>query len=201
MLGLFKRTKKVFGDGTAKRVQLYIPTLLVWFATGLWHGAQWYYVIWGLIHGTAIIISEELRPFGTKFHKRFTAVGKFRWYKAFQIVRTFSFICAVSVLYAYADARLTFKMYASVITDFSWSGFTEYGLNGLGLYFADYLVITAALLIMTVVGYFWYDKKTEFKSLSPALRSISIAALFFAIIIFGVYGFGYDSQQFIYNQF
>jgi D-alanyl-lipoteichoic acid acyltransferase DltB (MBOAT superfamily) len=200
MLMLFKKTKKKFGDGTAKRMQLYIPTLLIWFATGLWHGAQWYFIIWGLMHGTAIIISEELRPLGTKFHKRF-AVDKLWWYKAFQIIRTFCFISAVSVLYAYADVKLTFKMYASLITDFGWSRFIERGLHGLGLAWADYLVIIAAVLIMIAAGVLVYDKKIELKNLCPAVRSILIAALFFAVIIFGAYGFGYDSQQFIYNQF
>ena len=35
--------------------------LIVFFATGLWHGAQWNFVIWGLFHGV-FLIAERLLP-------------------------------------------------------------------------------------------------------------------------------------------
>ncbi len=36
----------------------YINLLIVFFITGLWHGAAWNFVIWGLIHGFFIIIER-----------------------------------------------------------------------------------------------------------------------------------------------
>ena len=35
-----------------------INKLIVFFATGLWHGASWNFVIWGMIHGVAIVIED-----------------------------------------------------------------------------------------------------------------------------------------------
>lgn len=35
-----------------------INKLLVFFATGLWHGASWNFVIWGMIHGISIVIED-----------------------------------------------------------------------------------------------------------------------------------------------
>ena len=32
--------------------------LIVFFATGLWHGASWNFVIWGMIHGVAIVVED-----------------------------------------------------------------------------------------------------------------------------------------------
>lgn len=32
--------------------------LIVFFATGLWHGASWNFVIWGMIHGIAIVVED-----------------------------------------------------------------------------------------------------------------------------------------------
>ena len=32
--------------------------LVVFFATGLWHGASWPFVVWGMIHGIAIVVED-----------------------------------------------------------------------------------------------------------------------------------------------
>ncbi|OLE54021.1 MAG: hypothetical protein AUG51_10380 [Acidobacteria bacterium 13_1_20CM_3_53_8] len=34
-----------------QRVNLYLNTLIIFFLVGLWHGANWYWVIWGMLHG------------------------------------------------------------------------------------------------------------------------------------------------------
>ncbi len=42
-------------------VKTYLNLLIVFFATGLWHGAQWNFVVWGLFHGFFLIL-ERLLP-------------------------------------------------------------------------------------------------------------------------------------------
>ena len=200
MLKLSQSIKKVFGAGLSKRVQLYMPVIIVWSATGLWHGAQWYFVVWGLLNGAVMIISEEFRPLYAKFHKRFYFGQKF-WYKAFQVCRTFFLTSLLGTFYVYADVRLTFKMCFSIIADFGFGRFLTQGLGNSGLRVSDYAVVICAILIMVAAGFLGYNKKVGFTKLGPGLRGALIAALFFIVIIFGVYGFGYDSQQFIYNQF
>jgi len=43
---IFGRTRKYFG------------LFLVWFCTGLWHGASWNYIIWGLYFGLFVLIEN-----------------------------------------------------------------------------------------------------------------------------------------------
>lgn len=38
----------------------YASLFLVWFTTGLWHGASWNYIIWGLYFGVFILIESKL---------------------------------------------------------------------------------------------------------------------------------------------
>lgn len=33
-------------------------TMIVWMLTGLWHGAEWSFVVWGLYHGVVIILEK-----------------------------------------------------------------------------------------------------------------------------------------------
>ncbi len=45
--------------GTART---YVNKLIVFFCTGLWHGANWTFIIWGLWHGFFLIIEDSLLP-------------------------------------------------------------------------------------------------------------------------------------------
>jgi alginate O-acetyltransferase complex protein AlgI len=38
----------------------YLNLFLVWFSTGLWHGANWNYIIWGLYFGVFILIETKI---------------------------------------------------------------------------------------------------------------------------------------------
>lgn len=61
--------KRHFGISVAKRVSVYTATIVLWIATGIWHGAYWRFVMWGLMNGVIILVSEELEPLYGRFHK------------------------------------------------------------------------------------------------------------------------------------
>ncbi len=46
------------GGNRRGKVKLYINLLIVWFLTGLWHGANWNFIIWGLYFAGFIIIER-----------------------------------------------------------------------------------------------------------------------------------------------
>ena len=58
-LGSFFRDYLLFFLFSGKR-RKYLNLFLVWFSTGLWHGASWNYIIWGLYFGTFILIEQLL---------------------------------------------------------------------------------------------------------------------------------------------
>ena len=49
------------GGNRKGSARTYLNLLAVFFATGLWHGAQWNFVVWGLFHGFFLIL-ERLLP-------------------------------------------------------------------------------------------------------------------------------------------
>lgn len=69
MLNLSKFSRKHFGEVIGKRVTVYLSAFVVWFTTGLWHGAAWNFIVWGLMNFVVIMVSQELEPLYEKFHK------------------------------------------------------------------------------------------------------------------------------------
>ena len=46
------------GGNRAGRARTYLNLLTVFFLCGLWHGANWTFVVWGLFHGTFLVIER-----------------------------------------------------------------------------------------------------------------------------------------------
>jgi D-alanyl-lipoteichoic acid acyltransferase DltB (MBOAT superfamily) len=203
MQNLSKFSRAHFGKVIGKRVPVYLSAFIVWFTTGLWHGAAWNFIVWGLMNFVVIMVSQELEPLYEKFHARFHFKGKAP-YEAFQIVRTVLLMSAIRMFDCYRDVPLTFKMVGTMFTQCNLSVFTDGSLLGLGLSAADYMVLTAGFVIVFGVSLckLHLGNVRELLYKRPAVIYYSaMAVLFIMIIVFGAYGIGYDSSQFIYNQF
>ena len=201
MLKLSKFSRKHLGKSIGKRVPVYISALTVWFLTGLWHGAGWNFVVWGLLNGLCILISDELKPVFVVFHK-LIPIKKlpFRAYDAFSAIRTVFIMSSIRMLDCYGDVGVTFKAFFSIFWVNNWG---KAVVTDLGITTADYLVLAVGVVILFVVSL--ASRTTDIRDRILAKDEIVwypvLALLFVTILIFGVYGIGYDSSQFIYNRF
>ncbi len=50
------------GGNRKGTVRTYLNKFFVFFCTGLWHGAQWTFVLWGLIHGAFLVLEDTILP-------------------------------------------------------------------------------------------------------------------------------------------
>lgn len=202
MLNISKASRRRFGDAIGKRVPVYLSTIIVWFATGFWHGANWNFIVWGVMNGVVIIISLEFEPLYRWFHNKFNVKNTFA-FRLFQIIRTVLLMSSLRMFDCYRDVPLTFKMFGSMFTNFNFSELFNGSLMNLGLSQADYIVLIIALIILTSVSLLQRNGSVREKlAEKPMLLRYSVTYVFIIIIlVFGAYGVGYDSSQFIYNQF
>ena len=202
MLNLGKSCKKHVGDWLGRRIAIYIASIIVWFTTGIWHGAAWNFIVWGLLNCLVILVSQECMPLYDKFHEKFK-VGHTFWYRLFQVGRTFWLMSFLRTLDCYRDVGTTFRMYGTIVTRFNYSELFTGGLMKLGLSHADYLVLIVAVAVMLAASLLGRSGSVREKlALKPlTFRYAAYFILLLAIIIFGAYGVGYDANQFIYSQF
>ena len=203
MMKLTKRTVKIFGQKVGKRIPVYVSSFLVWFATGIWHGASWNFIVWGLLNWLILMVSEELEGLYDGFHKRcaWTNGGA---YKIFMILRTFLLICVLNLFDCFSDVRDTIGALLSMFTSANWSACFSGGLLDIGLSASDYLAAGIGVLVMLTVSLIKL-KKPDVRGLvleKPFAARYAICFLLFTVIlVFGAYGIGYESGQFIYNRF
>ncbi len=203
MLKLSKWSREHLGQAVGKRVTVYLSCFVVWFTTGLWHGAAWNFIVWGLMNFAVIMVSQELEPLYAKFHNRFHVKGKAP-YEVFQMIRTILLMSCIRMFDCYRNVPLTFQMVGSMFTRFHLSALTDGSLLELGLMAADYLVLIVGFFIVLGASIYKYNRGSIREALYRRPAAVyygTMAVLFVGIIIFGAYGIGYDSSQFIYNQF
>lgn len=202
MLKLNKKARAGWGKFIGKRVPVYLSAFVVWFTTGIWHGASWSFIVWGLSNFVVIMVSQELEPFYRWFHSKFNVDGKTA-YKAFQVIRTVLLMSCLRTFDCYRDVPTTFKMFGSLFTDFHISHLTGSNLLGLGLTAWDYGILFVGFIMLLTVSLIQRKGSVREKLwVKPApVKFVIWYGLFVIILMFGAYGVGYDATQFIYNQF
>lgn len=49
------------GGNRKGQIRMYVNTILVFFISGLWHGANWTFIIWGCLHGILLGLNKYFR--------------------------------------------------------------------------------------------------------------------------------------------
>lgn len=202
MLKLSKWSRDHLGKAVGKRVTVYLSSFAVWLTTGIWHGAAWNFIVWGLANWVVIMVSQELEPLYQRFHSRFRLKGKAP-YELFQIIRTFLLMSMIRMFDCYRDVPLTFRKVGSIFTRFDFRVFLDGSLLRLGLDLADYVLLAVCLSVVLAVSLY----KNRYGSIRDGLYRSNLlfysamAGLLLVILLFGAYGIGFDQSQFIYNQF
>ncbi len=201
MMKLSRWSRKALGAKVGKRVPVYLATIVTWYLTGLWHGAGWNFIVWGLLNCLVILVSQELEPLYARFHKRFPRLTGSWGYGKFMAVRTFLLMGLIRSLDCYRDVGTTFRLWGSMATTWNWGEATR-GLFGLGLDGADFVILALGCLLMATVSSLSAKKSVRERLYDrPILSWCVCGGLFLAVILLGAYGIGYDASQFIYNQF
>lgn len=193
------------GAHIAKVLPTSIASLIVFLVVGIWHGANWKYVAFGIWNGGIIMISILLKPVFDWVLAKLRINAQSFGYGVFQMFRTFLVVLVgyvFDVAPNFAEAMNTFKLaFVDQNLSVGWSQISELGLDKF-----DYAIIIFAMIVVFVASVIqekhnsttireMLDKK------SFALRGLVIFAGLMLVLVFGIYGPGYDPAAFVYMQF
>lgn len=82
--------KLKYGSMLGSDMTIYVVGILVtWSLTGLWHGAGWTFIAWGVFHAVYLIINRIVKKPKRKLFRHIGISGKSRLFNAFYIIITF----------------------------------------------------------------------------------------------------------------
>lgn len=170
------------GGNRKGRVRQIINLIVTFLVSGIWHGVH--YLIWGLLNGIFVAC-------GTKFQTRWKTLNR---------AVTFLLISFLWSFFIWPDMWSAISMIGSVFTTFNYSALVS-GIGILGLTLGDWIVLFISTLTLWL--YDWKGQKIRqyLSNYGPALKTAVISILILVVLVFGIYGIGFNAESFIYSRF
>ena len=159
--------------------------MLTMIAGGLWHGAQWTFVVWGLYHGCLLSLDRLAAPW-LKRIAPLDPVDRACW-NGLRTVVTFHLVCLGWLIFRASSLEQAAGMLAAIV---------HRPAIPTAAYLVPVALIIVPLLLLQFVQHAAGDLDVIFRA-PWYVRSAFYTVCFYAIVLVGEFG----GQQFIYFQF
>jgi alginate O-acetyltransferase complex protein AlgI len=160
-----------------------------WILTGLWHGANYTFIIWGLIHGFFLIINHVAAKPRKKILKRLNIRNESIALTIFDTLATFTIIMFTWIFFRADNVGHAFSYLSGI---FSMSSFTLPEIRSR----------TTILLVVLFFVMEWLGRDQEYAIAKIGIKWPRLIrwGIYYSIII-AIFYFAGSEQQFIYFQF
>lgn len=176
----------------------------VWLCNGLWHGAGWNYIFFGMYHFALILMGNLIKPPVLWLTGRFHIDRTSAPYRGMQIVRTAVLVCIGELFFRANGLRAGLAMVRSVIHSFSFATLRDQSFFSFGADQKDYLIVLITLLMILIVSILHERGVSIRKWAAGKSWMVRFGLLYFLIlyiVVFGAYGDGYVPVDPIYAGF
>ena len=182
------------GGNRKGQLKKYGNLLITFLVSGIWHGVNWTFIVWGALHGIYSIIHSMLTSKTNNINK----------HKYLKIVGTFILVDFAWLFFRANSVRHAFRLIKKMVLELDVFSLFNYEMAiSMGMELLDIAVLVIALLILVIVDLtnerVKYGKKIIILPLW--IRWCVFYIMIFTILIFGYYGPGFNAAQFIYAQF
>ena len=180
-----------------------VNIMIVFAISGLWHGAGWTFIAWGLLHGLYQVLGSALKDFRDKLVSLFKIDRESFSHRLVKILVTFML---VNIGWVFFRAP-SFSAAMYVLTRMwkpAWWVITDGTSFNLGLPEADVRLVICAIVLHAVVDVL-NDKGIILRDAITRqgiwLRWLIYIVAFLFVVTCGIWGPGYDAASFIYSSF
>lgn len=192
------------GGSRKGKLRKYINKMIVFLLSGLWHGANITFVIWGGLNGLYQILGEALTPIRDKLVCSLNLHRESMGHKILCIVGTFVLVDFSWIFFRANSMRDAVEIIKSIVcVKNPWVLF-DGSLYACGLDDKNFRLMLVGILILVVAGYLKRKGviiRNEILAQDYWFRWIFISFSIVAIFTFGIWGSSYNAANFIYFQF
>lgn len=185
------------GSRNKREWMTYRNILIVFAVSGLWHGANWTFILWGLMHGL-ILVAEKLLERGRETHPE-GVLSRIKIPAVIHQLLTFVFVSLTWVLFranSLADAVYIYgHLKLNNIRQMFAAGHLSIGLDK-----KDIILLAGCVLGLFAYEAYRFFGRKEREMKHDILQGIAVVLLAAFVLLFGYYGL-YRPSEFIYFQF
>ena len=199
-----KFAKGRFSKHPTKMVVSAMALLPVWLCNGLWHGPKWTYIFYGVFYFVVILTELIFEPLGDKLLEKLKLTRKSAGVEITRILRTWIVIFAGELFFRANTLKDGFMMFGNIFKSFNPSILWNGTALGWGLDFADWAVVFIMLIVVIIISVIkerGIDITKELLAKPLLLRWGLTLGLIMVLLIFGLYGPGFEEVDMIYAGF
>ena len=188
------------GGSRRGRRRKYLNILIVFAVSGLWHGAALTFLVWGLLNGLYQVVGGLTLKARTRLRRRLGLADHAPLTAVLQVLITFLLSTVAWVFFKGGSFTHSLAIFRSMLT----GPWLTRPLSAWGLDLPELAAAFLAVLLLLAVDLFSVlrgSPRQRFFALPRPARWVLALALLAAVLVFGVYGTGYDPQDFIYFKF
>lgn len=194
------------GGNRKGKLRKFINKMIVFIASGLWHGASFNFVIWSALNGLYVIVEELVSPLQKKIESILKFNSTSRIYSILATIRSFILISFSWIFFRAETLDKAVNIIKSIFTTNNFNILFNGSLFDfeLGLGAKNTLLLIVLVLILLVIDFY----KQKGKDISNfiinrnfIIRGVIIAGVILFILLFGKYGPNMDMSTFIYSRF
>ena len=192
------------GGNRKGKFRKHLNRFIVFLVSGLWHGANYTFIIWGGLNGLYQSIGEGLQPIRDWFVGKLQINRNTFGHKMLCAISTFFLICISWVFFRSNSIKEAIEILHSMISVHNPWILINGGLLRCGLDYNQFVVLIIGIQILIfadIVKHRGYKIRKWIVEQNYWFRCILIAVSIVLILTFGMYGADYDAAGFIYFQF
>jgi D-alanyl-lipoteichoic acid acyltransferase DltB (MBOAT superfamily) len=184
--------------GKKKRSEIYLAIVITFLVSGIWHGAAWTFVLWGLIHGFYRVFGDYTKNSREKIASFFLLDRVPELHKWLKIGVTFLLVCFSRVFFRSDSISQAFENAKLFLSISSWSP------SGIIDAFEIFTLLNLVIFIFffVIAQLFHYIERknvSTWKVLSQ--RSIFARLAVYVFIVASILVFGISGNGFVYGGF
>lgn len=192
------------GGSRRGRFRRYLNLMATFAVSGIWHGAGYKYLAWGLLHACYQIAGEITAPLRERLYSvvRIPADSLLR--RIVQRSVTLFLVMTAWILFRADSLREGLRMVYSMVTVWNPWIFFDDTLLRLGLGWKEWGIFLLSLALLWKVSCLQQEKRCVRDWILEQhlfLRWAIYLGAVLGIFVFGAYGYGFDAQAFIYGGF
>jgi len=201
MRNLTAKARKKLGNHFGPLISGSIALFTVWILNGLWHGAGWTFLFFGMYHFFMILMGNIFEPTVINICNKLHINRKNVFYRVFQSVKMTILVFIGELFFRAPTMKVAFAMLHRIFTKFD---IKNGEVLSLGLDIKDYGILIISIIIVFVIGLLkekGNNIREDISNKHIVIRWLIYYALIVAIIIFGAYGAEYVPVDPIYADF
>jgi alginate O-acetyltransferase complex protein AlgI len=168
--------------------------MAVFLISGIWHGAGWTFVVWGLLHGTYLVVGRLTHDARATL-RHAVRLDRVPWLqRAIAIFVVFNLVSFAWIFFRATSLTNAFEVIGAIFS-------TRTSIGPVGFREGDAQIVTLAVMLVILVEVFgrrrWGSALNWLTRRPQWLRWTAYSTVLWAVVLLGVFGGG----GFIYNAF